>query len=155
MSAAKVHPFAAFQIRVKLFHDVFQCPFQDRCILFTHRVEVNAIQAVKCLLGKLGNGCPHPRTRNARIIQIRFHFCILRIDANTTGNRSAAGLHECFVQLPLMKRIEYNMVADGTDFRKILFRIGRGENMHFSAHFFPSQFGFIESAGGCSGEVGF
>ena len=29
-----------------------------------------------------------------------------------------------------MKRIEYNMVADGTDFRKILFRIGRGENIN-------------------------
>ena len=80
-----------------------------------------------------------PGARCTGIIDRHIRFGVFRIHAQTEFDPFPRRFPESLEALPLGKRIEDNVIADGKQFRQILFRIRCGKCVDFSGKKFASK----------------
>lgn len=79
-------------------------------------VAVESVNTLRQNVGKLSGHYTETSTGSARIIQLRFHFGILRVDAYAAGYTLSVRLNHGIETFELHQRIECNMAAASHDF---------------------------------------
>ena len=141
MAASHIQPLDVRQETAETPLHLGQCPLQIIGGRLTQGMEMQPLDTLRQLISQQVAGHPHPGTRGTRIIQVRLHVRVFRIDPQSTRHPVTIRPHHRIKTMELRERVKRDMTTVSQDQREISLRISRGIGMRRTSHFLEGQLG--------------
>ena len=141
MTTSHIQPLDVRQETAKTPLHLGQRPLQIIGSGLAQGMEVQPLDTLRQRVSQQVAGHPHPGTRGTRIIQVRLHVRVFRIDPQPTRHPVTIRSHHRIKTMELRERVERDMTTVSQDQREISLRISRGIGMRRTSHFLEGQLG--------------